>query len=211
MITYLLQKSPQCSSKTDSVTLLLLGTAVLLTVLIVIVLFVFCVRSATCCFWNKSRKLTTNKNGRAPLYAPSSSFSDSLIYDKQHDPSSTIMVTCEPSGRRSTTPSNSLNYPHFRPSFGYPPPHTGQNDYYSSIVLPPPHFEPCQQCTNGYAACTLRMMNSNPNYNHCPTDANPYAVSQSRLIRPPSFIAPPPPPSVRKSIMNGCNLINLPF
>ncbi|KAI6182321.1 TRL4 interactor with leucine rich repeat area [Aphelenchoides bicaudatus] len=191
-------KLPQCSSKTDT-TLLLLGAAVFLTLLIIIVLFVFCIRSSVCCFWRKNRKLTSNKNGRAPLYAPSSSFSDSLIYDKQHDPSTNMMVvTCEPSGR-SITSSNSTNYPHFRPAFGYPLQNEGQTDYYSSIALPPPHFEPCHQCSNGYATCTLGMINSgpvDPNFVHYSMEASPYAVSHGRLVRPPSFIAPPPPPTV---------------
>jgi hypothetical protein len=177
----------------------LLGVAVLLTCLIIIVLFIFCIRSAICCCWRKNGKHSGNKNGRAPLYAPSSSFSDSLIYDKQHDASAAMVVTCEPSGR-SITSSNSLNYPHFRPPFGYPQHFEGQTDYYSSIPLPPPQFEPCHQCSNGYATCTLNMMGSasiDPDFAHYPMEASPYAVSHA-LVRPPSFVAPPPPPSMRK-------------
>lgn len=195
LITF--QKLPECSSKADS-TLILLGAAVFLTLLIIVVLFVFCIRSAFCC-WRRNGKHSGNKNGRAPLYAPSSSFSDSLIYDKQHDASATMVVTCEPSGR-SVTSSNSLNYPHFRPPFGYSQQNEGQADYYSSIPLPPPHFEPCHQCSNGYATCTLGMMSQasmDPGFAHYPMEASPYAVSQGRLIRPPSFVAPPPPPSMR--------------
>lgn len=169
-----------------------------LTLLIIIVLFAFCVRSALC--WRQKRKLSNNKNARLPLYAPSS-FSDSLIYDKQHDPSTTMVVTCEPSGR-SITSSNSLNYPypHFRPPFCYQ--QNEPTDYYSSIPLPPPaQIEPCNHCSSGYgyATCSLSMLNGMPmdgrHYSsHYTVEASPYAIGQN--MRPPNFTAPPPPPSV---------------
>lgn len=162
-----------------------------------LVLLVFCIRSVFCC-WRPNQKLKNNKNGRAPLYAPtSSSFSDSLIYDKQHDPSATMVVTCEPSGR-SITSSNSLNCPHFRPYLCYQ--QNEPTDYYSSIPLPPPQFETYHHHfprSNGYATCLPEMFHPiSNNYGQYSEEASPYAVGQSRIMRPPSFIAPPPPPSI---------------
>ncbi|KAI6203456.1 LRRCT domain-containing protein [Aphelenchoides besseyi] len=161
-------KSELCDNSANRQTLIYLGAAISLLVLL-IALCICCL----CCLsrrWNRKQKRKSHTNGRLPLYAaPSSSFSESLVYDKP-DPRTTY-VTCNPS-----TCSNYAGNQWFGYTLPSQHPVNQMECEYSSVLMP--------QCISSATSMSYDMSN----------EVSPYAMGHvDRLQRPPSFIAPPPP------------------
>jgi len=178
--------------------------------LLAIILFCACRRKMKGC-WESSAN--SNKS-RIPLYATGSSFSESLIYEKQMEgerhPTALRKHPTEPSGKFSI-----LQYPSAVPVSADML--DNASEYYASILLPP-HVShrlstnnmmvanpcPSNSCYECERIVAFPTMTNHP-VSNCPVACPPYMArrmyttnSRSRsnsCSRPPSFDAPPPPPS----------------
>ncbi|KAI6232985.1 hypothetical protein M3Y99_00959100 [Aphelenchoides fujianensis] len=154
-------KTALCAEKTpDRQVLIVLGAGALLVLLALLLL-------GCCTCGNRTETV------RAPLYAaPSSSFSESLVYDKP-DVRSTFVAYNPP----ASTPRQWYNGT-LPSAFHHPPAfqHALQpREYeYSSVLMP-----------SQSAATSMSFDYS--------SEVSPYAMGNFERIRPPSFVAPPPP------------------